>query len=293
MKPLTLSPSMNTIRRFGLCLVAVATCARLSAGLADLVFGSNELETITVTDMTDAGRTAPSASPQRPLFYAAISGGYRDFGGFLAGEKPVARAAVNKLMMDVLAKEGYLPVKPDQAPNIIVVWTWGTMNTIMNTNFGMSQMPGWNRRYMNEGQLLAFLGGTKLGMYDRHGAFAEQTLPPEVFYAGGDRQMLLETAHDNLYVAVVAAYDTKLDARGNATLLWQTRISAPARGFWLPDALPAMVAMAAPFIGHETDRPMWVKATDKFKPDVQIGDLRVVDYLRGTEKTVVNVGDAK
>jgi hypothetical protein len=282
---------MNAIRRFGLCAVVVATCARLSAGLGDLVFGSNELQTITVTDLTDAGRQAPAASPQRPQFYAAISGGYHDFGGIMAGEKPVKRAAVNQLMIDVLAKQGYLPAKPGQQADIIVVWTWGTLNTIVEDVVGDTTLP---HRYVNEVQLLRFLGASKLGMYDQTStAFPELTLAPGAFYAGGDRQRLWDTAHDNLYVAVVAAYDTKLDGRGRATLLWNTRISSPARGFWLPDALPAMVAMAAPFIGHETDRPMWVKASDKFKPDVQIGDLRVVEYLRGTEKTVVNVGDVK
>jgi len=262
------------------------------AGISNFLLGTDELQTITVTDVTEAGRQAPAASPQRPLFYAAISGGYHDFGGLIAGEKPVARATVNKLMIDVLAKQGYLPAKADDRADVIVVWTWGTLNTILNP-LGPGSITG-SRRYLNEDQILRFLGGEKVGMYrGRNSGFPEQSLGPETFFANGDLRNLMDTASDNLYVAVVSAYGTKLDARGNAVLLWKTRISAPARGFWLPEALPAMVAMAAPFIGHETDRPLWVKATDKFKPEVRLGDLKVVEYLKGTEKTIVEVGPSK
>ena len=274
----------------GQLAVVIGFCcgAQAFAGALDLLIPADELQTITVTDMTDAGRSHRPASLDKPLYYAAVSGGYHNFGGIKAGEKPVVRSAVNKTMIEVLAKQGYLPVKPGQIPDILVVWTWGTMNSELSVSTGAR---GFTNRSVNRAQLLQFIGGSKVGLADS--AFPEQSLSPDLYYAGGDRRALLETATTDLYVAAILAYDTKLDAHGHAVLLWNTRMSCPSRGFWLPEVLPAMAVMAGPFIGRETDRPMWVKATDKFKPSVEIGDMKLVEYLRGAEKTVVESGDVK
>jgi len=269
-------------------LTALFCGAHALAGVLDVLLPTDELQTITVTDMTEAGRQHRAASPEHPIYYTAVSGGYHDFGGIRAGEKPVVRSAVNKTMIDVLAKQGYLPAKAGQQPDIVLVWTWGTMNTESQM---MPSSLGINSRTMNRAQLLRFLGGSKLGLMDT--AFPEQTLSPDLYYAGGDQRALMDAATTDLYVAAILAYDTKLDSHGRAILLWNTRMSCPSRGSWLPQALPAMAVMAGPFIGRETERPMWVKATDKFKPSVKIGDLKLVEYLRGTEKAVVNVGEVK
>ncbi len=61
--------------------------------------------------------------------------------------------------------------------------------------------------------------------------------------------------------------------------MWLTKISCPSRGLALPEALPAMLAIAGPNIGRETAKPVWVKAAEQFRTEVKIGDPSVVEYL--------------
>ena len=251
-----------------------------------MLFGPKDLETVTVTDLTPAGKLLRQPSPDHPLFYAAISGGYHDLGGLKGGEKPIARQSVDQTMIKILAKQGYLPVAPGQRPDVILAWKWGTLNIYI-----FQDGSGLTFRRANEGQLLRFLGGDKHGLISRYGdPFPEQTLAPGLFPISGDAQTLIDTSKEDLYVAVISAYAVTLRDAKHAELLWNTRISAPARGFWLPEALPAMLAIATPYVGRETTKPVWIRATDKFKPDIHLGDLRMVEYLEKTPATVVVAG---
>ena len=252
----------------------------------DLLFGANDLETITVTDFTPMGNLLRQPTADHPLYYAAISAGYYDFGAPKAGERPISRQLVDQTIVKILAKQGYLPAAPGKPADVILAWRWGTMNVeIFQDGSGMTF------RRINEPQLLRFLGGAKLGLISKHrDPFPELTLQPGLFAIGGNAQNLIDVAQDDLYVAVISAYAVSLRDFKHAQLLWNTRISAPSRGFWLPDALPAMLAIASPYIGHETAKPVWIRASDKFKPDIRLGDLRVVEYLEKTPATVIRIG---
>ena len=257
--------------------------------ILNFFFPQPELQTITVTDYTPAGRLHRQPASGAPVYYAAVSAGYRDFGGLIAGERPVSREVVNKTMLKVLAKQGYLPARPGQRPEIVLLWSWGTLNVDR-----LSYSPDMPAVQLNERQMRLFLGGDKLGVVSKYpDPFPEQTLMPGLIYATGDARNLLDVATDNLYVIVIAAYDTKLDSRKRGVPLWNTRISCPSRGFWLPEALPAMLAMGGPEIGRETPKPVWVMATDRFKPEVKLGDLKVVEYLKSDAPAVTNVGPSK
>ena len=50
-----------------------------------------------------------------------------------------------------------------------------------------------------------------------------------------------------------------------------------------------MLALAGPNIGRETAKPVAVRATDKFKPDVKIGDPSVVEYIDRAPNAVLEV----
>jgi hypothetical protein len=50
-----------------------------------------------------------------------------------------------------------------------------------------------------------------------------------------------------------------------------------------------MLALAGPYIGRETEKPVSIKATDKFKPDVKIGDPTVVEFMEKTPVPIVEV----
>jgi hypothetical protein len=124
-------------------------------------------------------------------------------------------------------------------------------------------------------------------------SFPEYQLPPGLQVFSGPAQQLIDTAKQDLYVAVVAAYKVDLDAKHHAQMLWNTRISAPARGFWLPEALPPMLAIAGPYLGRDMDKPQWILASEHFKPDIRIGDPRVLEYIEKSSGAVANVGRSK
>jgi hypothetical protein len=248
-----------------------------------------DLQTITVTDVTAAGNSWRQPSANSPLYYAAVSGGYYDFGGSKAGERPIPRQLIDETMLKILAKQGYLPAGAQHSADVILIWKWGTLN--------VERLPlhdGMTSARINERQLLRFLGGAKLGLMSRYGdGFAEQALGPELLFCNGDARNLLDLASDDLYVIAIAAYDVKLRDPKHGVLLWNTRISAPSRGFWMPDALPAMLAIARPYVGRETAKPVWIRATDRFKPDVQLGDLKIMEYLNNAATTVEKAGPSR
>ena len=50
-----------------------------------------------------------------------------------------------------------------------------------------------------------------------------------------------------------------------------------------------MLALAGSHIGKETAKPVQIKATDKFKPDVKIGDPTVVEFLEQNKVQVLEI----
>jgi hypothetical protein len=279
---------MKTCPRLLLAAVIalIGSAAPVRAGILES-FLHPDLQTIVVTDMTSAGRLQRQPTPEHPSYYVAVSAGYRDFGGIIAGERPIPRAKLNQTVMKVLAKRGYLPADGQHQPDIFILWTWGTLNMIWmpNTTLTMDVQ-------VNEPRMRWFLGGAKLGVSNwLEGSFPEYGLAPELHFRGGYAQDLIDTARQNLYVAVVAAYTVDLPNR-LSQLLWQTRISAPARGFWMTEALPAMVAIAEPYFGRDTAQPVWIEASEKFKPDIRIGDPKVLDYVE-KHAVAVDVGPSK
>ncbi len=59
-----------------------------------------------------------------------------------------------------------------------------------------------------------------------------------------------------------------------------TRIAAPSLGFELGEVLPAMLAIGGPVFGRDTPKPVWVNADDRFKPNVTLGELKLIEYLK-------------
>ena len=111
-------------------------------------------------------------------------------------------------------------------------------------------------------------------------------LTPGLLFMDAGAQAINDAASDDLYIAAIAAYDFAAAERREKKLLWMTKISCPSRGLALPETLPAMLAIAGPNIGRETAKPVWVKATDQFKPEVKIGDPSVVEYLDTKQRPI-------
>lgn len=266
---------------------ALVAAPPLRADLVDILVGKRELNVITVTDMTPEGLLLPAVTAQAPVYYVAATSGFKDLGGAQAGEKKLPDNYAIRTIAKVLAGQGYLPATASTpAPTLLLVFTWGTLNTEQASGFtaedksgqtgDLPEIPDYQ---VNQDQILRFLGGKKWAAHD--------SSTPDLFASSArtgthlsyESQKFHGFAEVDLYIAIVSAYDLKAAQVQKKQRLWATRISCPAAGFSLQGILPTMLAIAAPNIGRETDRPAWVNASDKYKPQIKIHDLQVLEYL--------------
>lgn len=263
--------------RFFSAIVVLAFASTAPASVLDWIFPKHDVQVIAVTDTTPVGALRRPVSPASPAYYAAVSAGYRDFGGIVAGEKIPPKDEVLKTIARVLAKQGYLPASDDHPPTLLLVWAWGTMNTDRMYSFNPDDTEG---RQINRNQLLRFLGAYKLGLISKEpNGFQQDLLLPGALFRDADSEMISDLATEDLYVAAISAYDYAAAVQQQKSLLWMTKISCPSRGLAMPQTLPAMLALAGPYIGRETAKPVSVKATEQFKAEVKIGDPTVVEFL--------------
>lgn len=273
-----------------LLLSGTLTGTAAAAGILDWLLPKHDVQVITVTDTTPVGALRRPASPANPIYYTAVNVGYRDFGGIIAGEKIPDKAAVVKTIAIVLAKQGYLPATDAKPATILLLWTWGTMNTDRMYISGDDT----DGQQVNRRQLMRFMGAYKLGMIskDRSG-FQDDLYSSGLLFRDADSELIADLATEDLYVAAISAYDHAAALRQEKVLLWTTKISCPSRGLSLPETLPVMLTLAGPHIGRETARPVHVTAADKLKPDVKIGDPTVVEYLENTPLPVIDASKAE
>jgi len=260
-----------------------------SAGILDFLLPKHDINVITVSDTTPVGALLRQPSLEHPVYYAAVSAGYHDLGGIVAGEKIPAPDQIVKTITQVLAQRGYLPATQSHPPALLIVWMWGTMNAERFYDGSASVSDG---AQINRRQLLRFMGAYKVGLVskDPHHIDTDE-LMPGLFSHGAEADALADAATDDLFVAALSAYDFGAASRKQKVLLWTTKISCPSRGLRLADALPVMLAVAAPNIGRETPKPVWVSAAEKFKPEVKIGDPQVVEYLGSKNLPIVDASN--
>ena len=274
-----------------LLVYAGALSVPASAGILDWLLPKHDIQVITVTDTTPVGALRRTVSPTNPVFYMAVSAGFRDFGGIVAGEKAPMKEEVYKTMGKVLAKQGYLPATTQNPPTLLLLWTWGTMNTDRMYSGNPDDIDG---RQVNQRQLMRFMGAYKLGLISKEpNSFASDTMMQGVLFRDADQELITDLSTEDLYVAAIAAYDFSAATRKEKVLLWTTKISCPSRGLAMPETLPVMLALAGPNIGRETPKPVSTSATDKFKAEVKIGDPTVVEYMENIKIPVAEVDASK
>ncbi len=216
---------------------------------------------VAVTDMTEEGRKRPTASPEAPIYYQAVTAGYTDFGRGIAGEREPDHDAFLQVVLRTLKKQGYLPATDAHPATLVLGFSWGSLRGDMG------------------GAMIA-LGGEKLKLMDEietplglDGRYLLRGLRSE------KAERVLELSRDDLFVMNIAAYDRDALIRGKQVPLWNTRISSPARGVWAADALPRIVEVGGPVIGRETATPEITTVGEAFgrAGEVEIGDLTVVE----------------
>lgn len=254
-------------------LIALAICTPpMRAGLLDWLL-PHDVEVIVNTDVTAAGARLPAASSEHPIYYVGVSMGYRDLGGIIAGDKLPRKETMYAWIAKALAKQGYLPADGNHPPTEIVAFAWGSLYV---------RSISWNPDMpiqTNRGQMLQFLGGEKLGLISKYPTMPEFELAPELTFLRPSALKIRTAAKDDLYMAVLIAYDLQAAAHKERRILWRTRIACPARGLGMATTLPTMISIAAPYIARDTDIPVWIRASDQYKPVITIGNPVVEEYL--------------
>lgn len=275
--------------RFLLCALLVTPAAANATSFLDLLLGKRDQQVITNTDMTPAGRKLPAPSKAAPQYYIAANAGFRDFGGAVGGITEPPAVEVLKLLTAELAKRGYLPAtEKSPPPALLLFFTWGTLN--LDYEFDMN--PDVPPRPRNRLQILRFLGGAKVGIKDDQFDPLTAPISGTTLLDYDARQLIDVASNEDLYVTIVSAYDLESVKQKMRQLLWTTRIASFSRRFDFPEALPGMVAIGGANFGRETARPVWMSASEKFKPDVKLGELQLVDYLDGSKLPVIDATKA-
>ena len=236
----------------------------------------HDVQVITTTEATPAGALRRPATPSAPVYYMALNAGYHDFGATTAGDKLPMPQAMIRTIVKILAKDGYLPADANHPPTQVLIFTWGTLCPNMIPD---PDNPGMPDIQLNRTQMIRFLGGDKLGLVSEYPSEFGDTLYPGLTLFDPDARAIAEVARESLYVVALAGYEFPMKEPKHPKQLWQTRICCPAAGLVMEDTLPTMLAIATPYIGNATSHPVWVNASDRYKPDVRIGNLKFEEYL--------------
>jgi hypothetical protein len=244
-------------------LFVVVTCATARADwLAD--FFHEAPDVVVNTDVFD--HNAPTPAPGKPVYYLAVSAGYRDLGWPMPGEEAPDSTGVLRMVTKILEGQGYKMAPAGQNPSIIILYSWGTLYRNPDPHVPAS------KSYVPE--MLRFLGTYKV-----------HAVPglPNMFQP--QLEDLGALVPQGIYVMRFSAFDYAAAKKGGARLLWKTNISNSTRGFYLPEILPTMLTVAAPLIGRETKHPVWINRENRYEGRVEVGPLQVIERDVKLEKS--------
>jgi hypothetical protein len=214
------------------------------------------------TDVFD--HNAPAPAPGKPVYYLAVSGGFRDFGWPMPGEQIPDSAGVLRMVTKILEGQGYKMAPAGRIPDIIILYSWGTLYRNPDPYAPNTFVP----------EMLKFLGTYKASVVPG----APNMFQPQLEDLGA-------LVPHGIYVMTFHAYEFAAAQKGVVKPLWKTNISNSTRGFYLPEILPTMLTVAAPLIGRETKHPVWTHREKRYEPRVEIGPLKVIEMDVKTEKS--------
>jgi hypothetical protein len=242
-------------------------CIFVSLALGAPAFAKPEdlPEVLVVADVLAEPPESVLPQPGKPVYYFILGKLERHLGDLVAGEKMPNPEDVQKILVDALAKQGFIQTQiGGPRPSAVLLFSWGSAvpsifeSTETNSETGESTT---SSDMMNKRQMAALVGAGKA---------SQQLLLSSEADALNDAMN-----NDRLYI-FVAALDADALAKKQKKLLWRTRISIDARRQSLPERVGLMVDMAAPFFGKDHDMPEFVDPIDR-KGKVSIGDTKVLE----------------
>lgn len=235
------------------CLIlGWTTCA--GADLWSTLF-PHDVDVITVTDMTDAGRAYPNATPAQPVYYKIIDLGYQPFGPAWSGESMPTQRTARKWLITAMAQQGYRLADEQHPPTQLLVFTWG----------------------MRRGDAVKFLGGEKM-------SWVQASLKVGIAGKVLDFAEATDFKVPELFLGLVRSYTMDSETAPKVTLLWETRFGCPAIGLAYDETMPLLLKAAAVTFGRETKMPVNLNASEVFQGRVDLGELKVLEYAPPAEK---------
>jgi hypothetical protein len=190
-------------------------------------------------------------APGKPVYYVLVGRSQMTLGNSIGGVKLPDAATVERAVVAALASQGFVRTQVGgPVPSICLLVVWGDANFLYQDDEArrdrakVENLMGTNKP---RAQSLSFEAMDKL-----------QAASNE----------------DRLYVLLAALDPTELRKK-KKVLLWRTSMSIDWRNN-LADALPAMLASAAPFFGTSSDAPAFVDEAGRRKAEVNIGELKVI-----------------
>ena len=189
------------------------------------------VDVITVTSMTEAGRTYPAASRATPVYYMIIDLGQQTFGRSWAGEQTPPKGTALKWMMQAMAQQGYRLADNQHRPTQLFVYSWGLLQ-------GGPDQPARKFFGIEDADLIA-----------GPGTGAHRT---------GASSIVLDVVQGDFFLGMVRSFDMESYHSAKKTLLWETRFGCPAHGLALDEVMPLIIKAAAANLGRETQQPVFV-----------------------------------
>jgi hypothetical protein len=266
-------------------------------------FQKNPLIDLTViTEMTPLGRLLPAVSPAAPAYFITQSAGFNQRGHAPGNEHTLAPESVERLLTRALAASGYLPSSPEHPASLVIIYTWGSHNLLVEGDadnptlsanlvarnlldraalVGGEQFAAKLLRLFEQADSLANAGGATVapgGEAVVTPAMMEFTNPVAMFRReSGKNDFLVEQTANDVYYVVASAYDYAALTRKIRRLYWRTRMTVAAQGVSQEQTLPTLIASAGPYFGKDMGEPeiLSKKATPEGK--VQVGEAVVVE----------------
>ena len=259
-----------------------------------------------ITEMTDEGRKRPPASAAKPVYYLAEIAGRRNAGEGADESRPPETAEVTSSLQRALAVNGFLPSSPEHAPALLLVVFWGAHSNL-DAGSGELDIAGTldpDHRHLLE--RAALVGGTKfaeefrealrkqdeaivsqqaiaasearLGESAHFGGILIEHGPVRQFTDRNEKTRALFNALGERYYVVASAYDYAEATRGHRRLLWRSKMTVTAESIAMREALPGLIANAAPFLGADMSEAATMFRHLRRDPKVQLGPLDVQGY---------------
>jgi hypothetical protein len=228
-----------------------------------------ELEMTVFTEFTDAGRELPLPSPAHPAYYVLHVSGLQERGAPVVLSVFPPPAYLAQLLQRSLQANGYLPApESSAAPSLALFYLWGAH---MRLDPDLAAMfPALAGQHLIERARL--VGGRT---YQRQ-ILNERLYGRTIFANSSKREYLDFQASNDLFYAVVSAYDFAALAKGQHRLLWRTYMTVNAQGVNMGESLPPLIVTAAPYFGRAMTEPGMIMRHVR-RDSVIIGPMEVIE----------------